>query len=131
MNGKKIFKMAKKDETVKFKIYIRKIKSPFIIYADFESILVPENNGNQNSDQSYMNKYQNHLGWSVGYKLVYSDDQCSKYFKLYLDQIAVRKFITNMVKRTIYSSRMIKEHFNKEFVATNEDDENFESSTKC
>ena len=36
-----------------------------------------------------------------------------------------------MVKRTIYSSRMIKEHFNKEFVATNEDDENFESSTKC
>ena len=131
MNGKKIFKMAKKDETVKFKIYIRKIKSPFIIYADFESILVPENNGNQNSDQSYMNKYQNHLGWSFGYKLVYSDDQCSKYFKLYLDQIAVRKFITNMVKRTIYSSRMIKEHFNKEFVATNEDDENFESSTKC
>ena len=54
--------MAKKDETVKFKIYIRKIKSPFIIYADSESILVPENNGNQNSDQSYMNKYQNHLG---------------------------------------------------------------------
>ena len=81
--------MAKKDETVKFKIYIRKIKSPFIIYADSESILVPENNGNQNSDQSYMNKYQNHLGWSFGYKLVYSDDQCSKYFKLYLDQIAV------------------------------------------
>ena len=62
INGKKIFKMAKKDETVKFKIYIRKIKSPFIIYADSESILVPENNGNQNSDQSYMNKYQNHLG---------------------------------------------------------------------
>ena len=26
------------------------MKSPFIIYADFERILVPENNGNQNSE---------------------------------------------------------------------------------
>ena len=30
----------------------RKIKSPFIIYADFESILVPENNGKQNLEET-------------------------------------------------------------------------------
>ena len=33
---------------VKFKNHERKKKSLFIIYADFESNLVPENNGNQN-----------------------------------------------------------------------------------
>ena len=32
--------MAKKGKTVTFKNYTRKIKSPFTIYADFESILV-------------------------------------------------------------------------------------------
>ena len=34
--------MPKKGEYVKFKNYERKIKSPFINDADFESILVPE-----------------------------------------------------------------------------------------
>ena len=34
--------MPKKGKYVKFKNYERKIKSPFIIYAGFESILVPE-----------------------------------------------------------------------------------------
>ena len=29
-----------------------------MIYADFESTLVPESNGNHNPDESYTNKYQ-------------------------------------------------------------------------
>ena len=33
---------------VKLKPYKRKIMSPFMIYPDFESILVPEDNGKQN-----------------------------------------------------------------------------------
>ena len=60
--------MAKKGETVKLKNYTRKIKSPFMIYADFESILVPENNGNRNPDEPCMMKYQSHIVCSFGYK---------------------------------------------------------------
>ena len=30
--------------------------------ADFESILVPENNGKQTPDESYTNKHQNGVG---------------------------------------------------------------------
>ena len=45
INGKYRIKMPKKGEYVKFKNYESKIKSPFMIYADFESILVPEDNG--------------------------------------------------------------------------------------
>ena len=37
------------------KILERKVKSPFMIYADFESILVPEDNGKQNPEESYTN----------------------------------------------------------------------------
>ena len=60
-NDKERFIIPKKAQIVKFKNYERKIKSPFTIYADFESILVPENNGKQNQKESYTNKYQNIL----------------------------------------------------------------------
>ena len=35
--------------------------SPFIICADFESILVIKNNGKQNPEEPYTNKYQKHI----------------------------------------------------------------------
>ena len=41
--------MPKKDKYVKFKNYDMKIKSPFIIYTDFESILMSKNNEKQKS----------------------------------------------------------------------------------
>ena len=63
-----MIKMTTKGETIKLKNYMRNIKSLFMICADFESILVPENNGNQNSDASYTNKYQNYVGCSFIYK---------------------------------------------------------------
>ena len=65
--------MPKKGKYVTFKYFERKMKSPFLfmIYADFESILVPEDNGKQNPNESYTNKYQKHVACSYGYKLVW------------------------------------------------------------
>ena len=42
---------------VKFKNYERKIKSPFMIYKDFESILVLKDNGKENHKESCTQKY--------------------------------------------------------------------------
>ena len=84
-------------DSVKFKNFERKIKSSFMIYADFESILIPENNGKQNLDESYINKYQTHVAYSYAYRLVYVDDTFSKPFKSYLGQDAVYNFINSMV----------------------------------
>ena len=72
--------MPKKDECVRFKNYERKIKSPFMIYADSESILVTEDKRKQNPEESYTNKYQKHVVCSYGYKLAYNDDKFSKPF---------------------------------------------------
>ena len=66
-NGKQRIVMPKKGEFVTFKNYERKIKSLIIIYADFESILVPGDNRKQNLEQSYTNKYQKHNACSYGY----------------------------------------------------------------
>ena len=81
INGKQTIKLPKKGEYVKLKNSERKIKSPFMIYVDFKSILVPEDNGNQIPNESYTNKYQKHVACIYGYKLVYVDDKFSKSFK--------------------------------------------------
>ena len=48
INGKQITIMPKTDEYATLKNYGRKVKSPLIIYADFESILLPDSYGKQN-----------------------------------------------------------------------------------
>ena len=53
-----------------------------MIYADFESILVPEDNRKQNPNGSYTKKYQKHVACSYGQKLVYVDT-FSQLFKSY------------------------------------------------
>ena len=56
VSDEQMIKRAKRGWTVKFKNYTRKIKTPFMIYNNFESILIPKNNGKQNSRESYINK---------------------------------------------------------------------------
>ena len=51
-----------------------------MIDADFESILVPEDNGKQNLNNSYIKKYQKHVVCSNSYELVCFDDKFSKPF---------------------------------------------------
>ena len=80
--------MPKKCEYDKFKNFERKIKSPFLMYPDFESILLPEDNGKQNPNEFYTNKYQKHIPCSYGYKLLCVDDKFSKPFKSYLREEA-------------------------------------------
>ena len=72
------------------------MKSPFITYTEFESILVPENNEKQNQEEPYTKKYQKYIACSYesyGYKLVCVDDKFSKPFKTYLGKDAIYNFI--------------------------------------
>ena len=106
------------------------MKSPFIIYLDFESILVPENNGKQNPEEYYTNKYQKHIACSYEYKLVRVDDKFSKPFKTYLGNDTVYNFINSMIEESKYCNKVMKKHFNKELVMTKEDNEDFNNCTK-
>ena len=57
INSKQTIKTSQIGEYVQFKNFKVKIKSSFMIYANFERILVPEDYGKQNSNESYTNKY--------------------------------------------------------------------------
>ena len=47
----------------------------FIIYADFESILVTENSWGKNSERVLYKKCQRHIAWSYEHKLVCLNDK--------------------------------------------------------
>ena len=85
---------------------------------------MPENNGEQNPEECYTNKYQKHIACSYGYKLVFVDDKFSKVFKTYLAENAVYNFIESVIKESKYCSEVMKKH-NKELVMTKEDNGNF------
>ena len=94
--------MPRKDEYVRLKNYKRKIKLTYMIYADFESILVPEDNRKQNPDGTYTNKYQKHVASTYSYKLVCVDDMFSKSFKSYLDKDVIFNFINSKIEERNY-----------------------------
>ena len=127
INGIQEIIMPKKGEYVKFKNFERKVKSLFMIYPDIESILVPEDNGKQNLNEPYTNKYQKHVACSYGYKLVCVDGKFSKPFKSYLGENAVYNFISSIIEESKYCSDVMKKHFNKGPVMTKTYNEDFEN----
>ena len=93
-----------------------------MIYADFESISIPENNEKQNSEESDISKYQKYIV-GVG-------DKFSKPFKTHLGKDAVYNFINNKIEESKYYIDVMKKHFNKKLVMTKEDNEVFKNSTR-
>ena len=82
-----------------------------MIYADFESILEPEDNGEkQDPHESQSNKYQKHVSNinSCAYKSVCVDDKFSKSFKSFLGENAFSDLINSMNEESKYSSDVIK-----------------------
>ena len=77
-----------------------------MIYADFESILVPEDNRKQNPDETYTNKSQKHVACTYSYKLVCVDDKFSKSFKSYLGKDVVFNFINSKIEERKYCSNI-------------------------
>ena len=67
--------MPKQGSTVEFKDGQNQFKVPFIMYADFESILEPMDHGSSDPNQPYTNEVNQHMpsGWCVYSKFGYGD----------------------------------------------------------
>ena len=82
---------------------------------------MPEDNGKQNPEESYTNKYHKDITYSSGYKFVCVNDKFSKLFKTYLGEGAVYNFINSIIEESKYCSDVMKKHFNKELLMTCDD----------
>ena len=67
--------MPKQGSTVEFKDGQNQFKVPFIMYADFESILESMDHGSSDPNQPYTNEVNQHMpsGWCVYSKFGYGD----------------------------------------------------------
>ena len=111
INGKQKIIIPRIGEYGKFRNYERKIKSTFIIYADFESILVPQDNGMQNPEESYTSKYQKHIACSYSYKLVCVDDKFREPFKTDLAKDIADDYVNSMIEEKKYCRKVMKKPF--------------------
>ena len=59
---------------LKFEQYCRKMRVPFVIYADFESVIKPINICQSDPTQSYTNRYQKHIPISFCFYIKCFDD---------------------------------------------------------
>ena len=83
----------------------------------------PEDNKKQNLNKSYANKCQKHVSIKNLARLL------NQTLAIMLFMILLALCI--MIKESKYCSDVMKKHFNKELVMTNEDNEDFENATKC
>ena len=126
-NGKQLTKMTAKGEYVNFKNHGQKIQSPFMTYANFESILMPENNEKQYPNNSYTKNIKNMLLAVMA--INYYVSMIS--FNSYLGEDAVYKFVNSIVEGSKYCEDLMKQYFNKELAINKKDNKDFKNSTKC
>ena len=103
---------------------------PFKIYADFKCN-VEGVQSNDKNNTSYTEKYQDHIPCCFAYKVVCIDNKFSKKVILYRGKNAFYRFIEAILKERSYCQKIIKNHFNKNFVMSAEDKERFQLSTIC
>ena len=68
-------KMPKKGEILDFKDHHRKMRVPFVVYADFEAFTAPISTCSPSGDKSYTNQYQKHTPCGFSYYIKCFDDK--------------------------------------------------------
>ena len=133
VNGEQAIKMPTKENNIlKFENYYKQQQVPFVIYADFESILEKIQGCKPYDEKSYTQAYQKHTDCSYGYKVVCSyDDKYSKNIQIYRGEKAVYKFMERMLEEVDYCKKIFKKCLNKKLEINDDDKKKFENSTIC
>ena len=132
INKKQNIIMPKFGSKIFFKNYFKMIKSPFVIYCDFESILEPIDVAKQDEKTtSYTTGYQNHLISSYAYKVVCQLDKYTKPIKSYRGENATKDFLTNLLIENEEIQEIIKTQFQEKMKITKEQQNEFQRTTIC
>ena len=140
VNGVQAINMPKQGENIlKFNNFHKQLPVPFVIYADFEAITKKiqgckqsEEMDNEKNKRSYTEAYQTHEDCGSAYKLVCCyDDKYSKDICVYRGENAVYRFMEKMLEEVKYCKAVIKKHFNKPLVMTEDDEMCFKLMDKC
>ena len=112
---------------IKFKNYFKQLPDPFKSYADFECNLRDV----EIYERSYTKKYHEHVPCSYVYKVICIDDRFIKSTIIYRGKNAAYEFIKAVFKKYKYCRKIMKKHFNKNLVITEEEENLFQESNSC
>ncbi|CAB3982135.1 Gastrula zinc finger [Paramuricea clavata] len=134
VNGVQTTKFPKEGTKIKFKNHRNSMPVPFVIYADFESILVPEekNDKSENSeDESRTNRYQTHQACSFGLKTVcHYDDKYSGEYKSYVGK-AANVFLKTVLREAARCRQQVNNIFKKKMEITPKQEGEFQVAKDC
>ncbi|CAB4009275.1 Gastrula zinc finger [Paramuricea clavata] len=135
VNGTQAVKLPKEGTKIKFKNHRNSMPVPFVIYADFESILVPEERKVESEnpeDKSSTDLYQTHKACSFGLKTVcHYDDKYSGEYKSYVGEDAALVFLKTVLKEFFRCREMVNNIFKKKMVITPKQEFEFQAARNC
>lgn len=119
------------ENILKFENIQKKMKVPFVVYADFECVLKPIQNDITNDSQSYTLKKFEHIPHSFAYYIKCSFDDKATKFHLYRGNDCVTKFVKDLDDdiRSLYS-KYLKE-ITPMSKLTKVENEKFYKATHC
>uniref|UniRef100_UPI0035900121 uncharacterized protein n=1 Tax=Myxine glutinosa TaxID=7769 RepID=UPI0035900121 len=122
--------MPKEGSNITFKDEKKKIKHPFVIYADFESILEKIDTASPDPKDSYTNKYQKHT--PCGFCYYIKSSVGDKYNKLeeYRGSNTPEEFVKRLEKDCVRLTKIMRET-NKPMSLTSEQKREFRKNNVC
>ena len=136
ISGAQAINMPKQgDNILKFNTFHKQLPVPFVIYADFEAITKRCKVANK-VKKWRRRRIRDHtpkpirltktVDCGYGYKVVCCyDDKYSKPIQTYRGENAVYKFMEKMLEEVEYCKAVVKKHFNKPLVMTEDDEQCF------
>ena len=130
-NGAQAVEMPKEGSCIKFSHLSNTLDVPFVIYADFESILIPlEIDANLRENTTKTHK---HIACSYGYKVVCKlDDKLSVPYKSYKGKDCIEKFYEALFEEADRITECIKKYkYVSDMLITKEQLEKYRNSKCC
>ena len=118
--------MPKEDQTMVFKNHYKKLKAPFVIYADFECLTT--RTGTASTKEVKTDKYQHHRPCGFMINLVSAIDGSSDPF-LYRGEDCMDVFVKKMIEVKDKIMNRMKE--NKDIIMRAGDWRDFKTATQC
>ena len=115
--------------TIEFKNYFKQTPVSFKIYADFECSLKTV----ESYEVSYSKKKkknQDHVPCSFAYQLVCVDDEFAKPIVAFRGENTAYEFIEAILKECQYFKKVMKKHFNKNLIISEEEEEQYQSGIR-
>ncbi|XP_044740092.1 uncharacterized protein LOC123301418 [Chrysoperla carnea] len=116
---------------VEFKDFNSKKRVEYMIYADFEALLVPQDHEHMETDhESYTQNIQKHIPYSVGYYVHCTHDPNQSFYKAYRCADCVKWFVREL-EQVAYSLEQKIQHVELMCPLTVEQELDFMSAEKC